>query len=395
MCGCRVTGRLTVGMLAGESSGDNLGAGLMIAMRAELAPDFEIDFVGVGGERMIEQGLASLFPIEALSVNGFRDPLLKLPSLIRLLKSVGDEMLARSVDLFIGVDFNVFNFLLEGRLKQHGRRTVHYVSPSVYAWRRGRTKRVAKVADVILCLFPFEPPFYAATPVEAVFVGHPLADEISLDSGGAVGRSEARALLGVQVGKTVVAILPGSRSGELKLMLPPFLEAARLIAEQESNVEFLIPYPRETLKPILEVALADYPQLSVKLLPGAARTVLQASDAALVKSGTSTLEAMFLRRPMVVSYRMGTFSYQIAKRLMRSPYVALPNILLNEMQVPELLQYEGTPVKLAHALLTELRRAREEPDYFRAFERIHGQLRCRADVTAARAVIRLLGVGSS
>ncbi|NKB97524.1 MAG: lipid-A-disaccharide synthase [Pseudomonadales bacterium] len=387
--------RLTVGLLAGEASGDNLGAGLMTAMRAELAPDFEIDFVGVGGARMIDAGLDCLFPIEKLSVNGFRDPILKLPTLIKALKSVGDEMLKRSVDLFIGVDFNVFNFLLEGRLKKRGLRTAHYVSPSVYAWRRGRTKRVAKVADVILCLFPFEPPFYEKTSVQAVFVGHPLADEISLTSGDSSSRAEARKKLGLTTTNTVVAVLPGSRTGELKLMLPPFLEAATIVAKQDPKVEFLIPYPRETLKPILETSLAEFSQLSVKLVPGGARTVLQASDVALVKSGTSTLEAMLLHRPMVVSYRMGKISYQLAKRLMRSPYVALPNILLDEMYVPELLQHEGTPEKLAHALLNELQSARQDPDYFLAFERLHKHLRRRADVTAARAVIRLLGVGSS
>lgn len=386
--------KITVGLLAGEASGDNLGAGLMAALKQKLSPHATLSFVGIGGERMRAQGLDSLYPIERLSVNGFRDPILKLPGLLKMLFDIRNEMIRRKVDVFVGIDFNVFNFLLEARLKRHGIPTVHYVSPSVYAWRRGRTRRVAKVADVVLCLFPFEPDLYAHTAVEAVFVGHPLADEIGPATGSDHRRQAAREQLGCANSAEVIALLPGSRSSEIKLMLPVFLEAARRISKVHKDAVFLIPYPRPGLKALIDRALPDYGDLRVQTIPGGARTVLQACDGALVKSGTSTLEAMLLRRPMVVSYRMGTFSYQLARRLIRSPYVSLPNILLGRMRVPELLQYEGTADALGAALLTELESARTRPDYFDEFDRLHATLSRQADASAAEAVLRLMGVGS-
>lgn len=386
--------KFTVGLLAGEASGDNLGAGLMAALKQKLSADSIVSFVGIGGERMQAEGLESLYPIEALSVNGFRDPILKLPSLLKTLVQIRNEMIHRQVDVFVGIDFNVFNFLLEGRLKRQGIPTVHYVSPSVYAWRRGRTRRVAKVADVILCLFPFEPKFYAQTAVEAVFVGHPLADEIGPETGSERHRRKARDALGCSGAAQVIALLPGSRSSEINLMLPVFLEAARNISRVLSDVVFLIPYPRPGLKALIDSALPQYGDLQILPVAGGAREVLTACDGALVKSGTSTLEAMLLRRPMVVSYRMGRLSYQLARRLIRSPYVALPNILLSRMRVPELLQYEGTAEALSQALLRELENARTQTDYFEEFDRLHGTLARQADASAAEAVLRLLGVGS-
>lgn len=392
-----MTKQLTIGLLAGETSGDNLGAGLMRALITSAPADCEVHFVGVGGEHMAAAGLETLYPISELSVNGFKDPVLRLPSLIRLLKNIGDEMLRRRVDLFLGVDFNVFNFLLEGRLKKHGITTAHYVSPSVYAWRRGRTKRVAKVADMIFCLYPFEPPFYENTSVEAVFVGHPMADEIDPSSGNAEGRRQAREELELHEDATVVAVLPGSRSSEIELMLPAFVGAMQLIAAQIAEVQFVIPYPREDLLTRLEMhlnAAGIGSELKVKLVAGGARTVLRAADAGLVKSGTSTLEAMLLRRPMVVSYRLGPWSYQLARRLVRTPYIALPNILLGRARVPELLQDEGSAENLATTLLSELEKSRSDPHYFDDFEALHHDLRRDADATAARAVLRLLQLGS-
>ena len=382
--------KLTVGLLAGEASGDNLGAGLIQSLRELLPSEDTVEFVGIGGDKMIAAGLDCLHSINELSVNGFKDPILKLPSLLRLLRTIGDELLERDVDVFIGIDFNVFNFLLEGRLKKQGVRTAHYVSPSVYAWRRGRTKRVAKVADMVFCLYPFEPNFYAGTAVEPVFVGHPLAQEIDPESSGDAARAEARATLGVETDKTVIAVLPGSRSSEIELMLPPFLGAMEILQAHFVNVEFLIPYPNEQLLAKLSAVVER--DLPVRLIASGARQVLQAADAAIVKSGTSTLEAMLLRRPMVVSYRLGALSFRFAKLLVRTPYVALPNILLGRARVPELLQEEGTPEALASALVAELEAAKTQDNYFSDFDALHDELRRDANATAARAVLRLAGI---
>ena len=389
-----MTEKLRIGFVAGEASGDNLAAGLMAALRAEAPKDCVIEFVGVGGARMCGQGLKCLYTLDVLSVNGFRDPILKLPALIRLFKDISDQLIAHKLDMFVGVDFNVFNFLLEGRLKKKGVRTVHYVSPSVYAWRRGRTRRVAKVADAILCLFPFEPQYYENTDVKAVYVGHPLADEISPDAGSAAARDEARKVLGMSESCTVIAVLPGSRRGELTLMLPIFLQTAAILCKKIADVHLVIPCAKPDLREMIESELRSYSGLSVTVVDQDTRRVLAACDIGLIKSGTSTLEAMLMHRPMVISYRMGRWSYQLAKRLLRSPYVALPNILSNRMLVPELLQYEGSPENLAAALQTELERSRSEPGFFAPFEALHTTLRRQADVTSAQAVLRLTRVGS-
>ena len=200
----------------------------------------EIRFVGVGGERMLSLGLEPLASIDELQVNGFREPLQRLPSLLRLLRNLTRDLLAAEVDVFVGVDFNVFNFLLEGRLKRRGVKTAHYVSPSVYAWRSGRTRRVAKSADLLLCLYPFEPAFYVDTEVTAVYVGHPLADEIAPDEGGQAARLAARLDLGVAAEGTVLAVLPGSRGSEVALMIERFLSAAERFAGEHDNVTVVI-----------------------------------------------------------------------------------------------------------------------------------------------------------
>jgi lipid-A-disaccharide synthase len=222
-------------VLAGEASGDNLGAGVMRALREQLGDHGEVHFIGVGGTRMREQGLHALASIDELSVNGFRDPIVRLPQLIRLLRRLIREFSAADIDGFLGVDFNVFNFLLEAALKRRGIKTAHYVSPSVYAWRSGRTRRVAKSADLVLCLYPFEPAFYDALPVRAEFVGHPLADEIAPDAGGVAQRDAARKTLGLDgSANTVLAVLPGSRNSEVALMVDDFLHAAELFAQRHA-----------------------------------------------------------------------------------------------------------------------------------------------------------------
>lgn len=387
---------LRIGLLAGEASGDNLGAGLMSGLRKQHSG--EISFVGVGGDKMTAMGLESLLDVSELSVNGFRDPVMKLPSLIKSFRKLAVELANSQLDVFIGIDFNVFNFLMESSLRKRGVTTAHYVSPSVYAWRRGRTQRVADVASMILCLFPFEPKFYDGKEIQAIFVGHPLADAIAPDAGDDAHRQAARAELGLAEHATVLAVLPGSRSSEVKLLLPEFMRATKIFVDKHSTAEkpavVVIPCLRVELKTQIETALKAYPELPVTLYQGTASQALTAANIALVKSGTSTLETMLLHRPMVVSYRMGGVSYQLAKRLMKSPYVALPNILAQRMLVPELLQYEATGETLAAALSRELQASQTEPDYFVPFLQLHKQLRKQADVTAAAAVLGLLGVES-
>ncbi|XOV82057.1 MAG: lipid-A-disaccharide synthase [bacterium] len=382
---------LKIGILAGEASGDNLGAGLMTAMQQQTTQTLE--FLGVGGARMQAAGLSPLAPLDALAVNGFRDPILKLPELITLLRRLIRTFVKAEIDVFIGVDFNVFNFILEAALRKRGIRTVHYVSPSVYAWRSGRTKRVARSADLLLCLYPFEPAFYKQTSVQAEFVGHPLADEIDLHAGAPQARLNARQALGLATDTadtTVLALLPGSRNSEVDLMIEHFLGAAAIFAQQTPGTVTVIPCVRPSIKQRVEKALQDHPNLVVKLYEGNARQALIACDVALVKSGTSTLEAMLLHRPMVVSYRLGWWTYQLARRVLRTPFVALPNILAGRALVPELLQHEGTAEALAAALRRALNAAAEDAQNTRVFERLHKQLRQGADAKSAASVLRLL-----
>lgn len=384
---------LTLGVLAGEASGDNLGAGLMQALQRQYAaqnPGGAVRFIGVGGPRMQARGLHSLASIDELAVNGFREPILRLPQLIKLLGRLIREMRAAEVDAFIGVDFNVFNFLLEARLKKRGIPTVHYVSPSVYAWRSGRTRRVAKSADLLLCLYPFEPDFYAGLSVRAEFVGHPLADEIDPQAGNAQAQRAARAALGIRPDSTVMALLPGSRNSEVTLMIHDFLAAADIFSAEHDNVQIVIPCLRPQIRSLVDAALNGHANLDVTLYDGNARQALVAADVALVKSGTSTLEAMLLHRAMVVSYRLGALSYQLAKRVVRTPHVALPNILAGEMLVPELIQDEASGPALAAALSEQLTLSRRDTSYTRAFLDLHEKLRQGADTKAAAAVLRLL-----
>lgn len=372
-----------IGVVAGEASGDNLGRGLLLALRRRY-PDAR--FVGIGGAGMLAAGLDPVVSMERLSVNGFIDPIRRLPELVeilrRLLKRFDDER----PDVFVGVDFNVFNLLLERRLKSRGIPTVHYVSPSVYAWRRGRIRRMARAADMLLTLYPFEPALYAGTPVRAVFVGHPLADAIDPEAGGGAARGEARRQLGLADDATVVAVLPGSRLSEVKLMGGCFLDAAERIARQRPGTRFVVPCVRPAIAEWLAAARLDHPALALTPYDGDARLALTACDAALVKSGTSTLEAMLLRRPMVVSYRLGPLTYRIVRRMLRTPYVALPNILAGRELVPELLQDAATAEALAAELVAVLDKARNDPEYLREFGRLHAALRQDADARAAEAV---------
>lgn len=381
---------LRIGIVAGEPSGDRLGAGLLQALR-ELG---SVDAVGVGGQELTAVGLELIAPMADLTMNGFVEPLRRLPSLWRLLRTIEQRVVAAQVDLFVGVDFNVFNLLLERRLKRRGIKTVHYVSPSVYAWRRGRINRMARSADLLLTLFPFEPALYAGQPLRTAYVGHPLADEIAQATADPSRRNRARAGLGVPAEDLLIALMPGSRRSELRFMLAPFLGAAQAFARTHPDARFIVPCATPVLADLVrrELRSTVFANLPIKVVEGRAREALAASDAALVKSGTSTLEAMLLGVPMVVCYRLGLVSYQIVKRLIRTPFIALPNILAQRALVPELVQDALQPELLAAELERQL--SQDSMTELRvAYSELHKQLSCNANRRAAAEVRGLLDLG--
>jgi lipid-A-disaccharide synthase len=280
----------------------------------------------------------------------------------------------------------VFNFLLERLLRRRGIPTAHYVSPSVYAWRPGRVRTISRAAELLLTLYPFEPPFYQDQPITTVYVGHPLADEIAPDDGNAEARLAAARSFGIAADQRCIAVLPGSRVSEVRMMLTGFLEACRLLHFRDPDTVFVIPCVSEAVEKLVAQSCDDKRELPLVTYRGDARRALTACHAAIVKSGTGTLEAMLLGRPMVVSYRLGEISYQIVRRVLRTPFVALPNILAGYALVPELLQHQATPEALASGLEQQLRRAQQDPGYLATFSRLHEQLRLNADEAAAQAV---------
>ena len=389
---------IVIGLLAGEPSGDLLGAGLINALRAMLL-DREVTFMGVGGARMQAAGLNCLADFETLSMNGFREPIMRLPELYRMYRELSTTLVEARVDAFVGIDFNVFNFLLEARLKRQGIPTAHYVSPSVYAWRRGRTKKVSRSADKLFCLFPFEPVFYKSHEVDARFIGHPMAAEIPLQAGSDEARKEVRLSLGLDLNDIILAVLPGSRGSEVELMLKPMLQAAQGFAEAQltsnRSVRVIIPCVNQARYAQVDPIAKKFSQLSPCLYRGDARSPLIACDLALVKSGTSTLEAMLLRRPMVVTYRLGYWSYLIANSLLKTPFIAVPNILAGRMLVPELVQKAATPDAMCEALGRVFDTAQTNTEQLRVFEQLHrklagGSAGLGASTEAAQGLVDLL-----
>ena len=361
-------------------------------MRAIRCRVDDVEFTGIGGEQMCTEGLESRAALSRLSVNGLVEPLKRLPDLLRLFTDLVRHFSRSGVDVVVGVDFNVFNLLAERMVKRRGIPTAHYVSPSVYAWRRGRVKRIGRAADVVMALFPFEPALYRDHGVRAVFVGHPLADEIGPEAGGDVAKGAARARLQIDQDAAVIALLPGSRRSEVEALGEIFLAVAARLHSELGKCAFVVPCPDAGIHDMLSGMVAQRAAgLDIRLTAGNSVQAMTAADGVLVKSGTGTLEAMLLRRPMVVTYRLGPLTYRIAAALKSSEFVALPNILSGRPLVPELLQDAAEPNRLARALLAEMRRAREEPGYFDEFDRQHAILRRGASERAAQAVLSLVG----
>ena len=374
---------MRVALCAGETSGDQLGAGLIDALRARF-PDAE--FAGIGGDSMRAAGMTTWHDANELAVMGLAEVLAHLPRLLRLRKAFRQRLLDWQPDVFIGIDAPDFNLGVERWLKQRGVRTVHYVSPSVWAWREDRAAKIGSSADRVLCLFPMEPPIYARHGVDAVFVGHPLADAIPLQP----DRIAARDALDVASDAPVLAVLPGSRLGEIQRMLPIFLDAATRLLRDVPGLQVLVPAANAACRQAIErTPGAQAPQ--VRIVDGQAQRIMIASDAVLLASGTAALEAMLCKRPMVIGHRISGLTYAIVKAfgMLKSAHVSLPNILAGETLVPELLQDDCTAASLHAALLHWFRDAQAVAALQPKFLALHETLRRDASARAADAVAAL------
>lgn len=377
-----------IGLVAGEASGDLLGAGLMRALRRHY-PDCE--FSGIGGPRMIEQGFHSYFPMDRLSVMGLVDPLKRLPELLKIRRFLKDRFTELPPRVFIGIDSPDFTLNIERHLRQAGVPTVHYVSPSVWAWRRGRIKTIARSVDRMLTLLPFEADFYREHGVPVSFVGHPLADDIPRET----DVEEARQSLGIDHDGPLLALLPGSRSGEVAHLGELFLRAARRCREQRPNLAFVIPAASPARYRQIHHQLAEFVDLPVHLIQGQSREVMAAADVALIASGTTALEAMLLKTPMVVAYRMGRVSWAVLSRLVKTDHVSLPNLLAGRRLVPELLQQAATPERLSAAVLDYLDHPAQTEALREQFDQLHQALALGASDRAAEAVVSVIEAADS
>jgi len=376
---------LRVGMVAGEASGDQLGAHLIAALKARGRP---MQFAGIGGPRMMNQGLVSHYPMEKLSVRGYSEALLHFREILSIRGGLTKRLLAERPDLFIGVDASEFNLGLERALKDAGIPTIHYVSPSIWAWRGWRVRRIARSVNHVLVMFPFEAPLYQKAGVPVAYVGHPLADIIPETP----PREEARAQLRLPAGKLVVAMLPGSRRSELQYMANTFVLAAHRFWQEVHDVHFVVPTVTRETRDMFERALYENQRtdLPLTLLFGHSHEALAAADLALVASGTATLEAALFKTPMVIAYRQSPLSWGIMRAMAYLPYVGMPNILAGERLVPELLQDQATPAALCAALIDLLRDADAQRRQRERFAEFHRLLRCNSAERAADAVFKVL-----
>ena len=370
---------LRIALVAGEASGDILGAGLMRALKAQHPA---VEFIGVGGPLMQAEGLESYFPMERLSVMGLVEVLGRLRELLARRKKLIQTLIEEKPDVFIGIDAPDFTLNIELKLRQAGIKTVHYVSPSVWAWRQKRVLKIREGCDLMLTLLPFEARFYEEKGVPVRFVGHTLADTIPLEA----DRAAARQALNLPAGP-LVALMPGSRGGEVSRLGGLFFDAAERLRAMRPGVRFVLPCASPQRRVQLEALLAGR-DLPVTLLDGQSHQALAACDAVLIASGTATLEALLFKRPMVVAYRLAPLTFWILKRMVKSPYVSLPNLLAQRLLVPELLQDDATAEALATTLSPLIDGGEEQT---RGFDEIHRTLRRDASNQAAEAVLTLIG----
>ncbi len=375
---------LRIGIVAGEASGDVLAAGLIAAIKARY-PDAQ--FFGIAGPRMVAQGCQAIYPAEKLAVMGLVEVLGHLRELLAIRRDLVARFTADPPDVFIGVDAPDFNLGLELKLKRAGIRTAHYVSPSVWAWRRYRLRKIVRATDLMLTLFPFELQFYADHQVNARFVGHPLADAIPLE----MDKCSARARLGLPQSGELVALLPGSRLIEVRALGELLLSAAALCLRQRPGMRFVAPLATPATRTLFaSQCRALGVELPLTLFDGQAQEVMAASDAVMLASGTATLEALLVKCPPVVTYRLAPMTYWLAQRLVKVPYYSLPNLLAGRRLVPEFVQDNATPENLAEAVLAYLQDKSATQALTEAFTEIHRQLRQNADHSAAAAVLDLI-----
>lgn len=374
-----------IGIVAGEASGDLLGSHLIAALREKL-PNAE--FIGIAGPKMQSAGARSLFPMETLAVRGYLEVLRHFREILAIRRKLRRYFLDNPPDLFIGVDAPDFNLGLEKRLKAHGIPTIHYVSPSVWAWRRERVKTIARSVTHILALFPFEPPIYQDAGVAVSYVGHPMADVIPEQP----DRVAARTTLKLPQDETIIALLPGSRQSELHYMAELFIRTAQKIAALKPDVQFLVPLVSRETRDFFEAALyrLDAGNLRLKILFGHAHAALTAANIALVASGTATLETALLKRPMVITYKLSRLSAFLMRRRGYLPYVGLPNVMAGRFIVPELLQEDATPDNLAQALLNLLQDEQVQAGLLAEFASIHQALRQDTARRACEVVLNYL-----
>ena len=374
-----------IAMVAGEASSDQLAAHLIGALKVHLPA---ARFLGVGGPKMQREGFQSLWPAEMLAVRGYAEVVRHYRAITGMRRQLLRRLLDERPDVFIGVDGSDFNLWLEKRLKRAGIPTIHFVSPSIWAWRRNRLGRIVESVTHILALYPFEPDLYRDTPVRCTYVGHPLADVIPLET----DQRAVREKLGVAVDRPIVALLPGSRQSELHFMAETFIASAQLLLERYPNVQFLVPLVSRETRLQFETALwklkAD--ELPFTLMFGHAADALAACDAALVASGTATLETALVGRPMVIAYKMSPWSWRLMRGMRYLPWVGLPNILAGRYVVPEFLQDEATPENLSQALGNLLVDRIARAAITRVFGGVHRQLRQDTATKAAEAVLPYL-----
>lgn len=372
---------LRVYLVAGELSGDLLGAGLMRALRA-LHPD--IEFRGVGGPRMASEGLESQIPLERLAIMGLVEVLRHLPALFGFRRQLREDALAWQADIMVGIDYPDFNLRLARQLRDAGMKTVHYVSPSVWAWRQGRVKGIRAAVDRMLTFLPFEASFYQAHQVPVTFVGHPLAEELPLDD----DREAAREQLALPEAARILAVLPGSRRQEIAFNAPTFRDAVALLRQRDPELQVVIPAANAQRRDEL-AALGIDQAGGFTVLDGEAWAAMTAADAVLLTSGTAALEAMLCHRPMVVAYRHGRLTHWMAQRLVKTRWISLPNLIAQEDIVPELIQEAATSEALADTLWPMLERQAERRQIEERFKALHEALQCGASERAARAVLEV------
>jgi lipid-A-disaccharide synthase len=375
---------VVIGLVAGEASGDILGAGLIRALKQHLP---NARFVGVAGPRMQAEGCETWYEMEELSVMGVVEVVEHLPRLLRIRRDLTRRFSELKPDVFVGIDAPDFNITLEYRLKKRGIHTIHYVSPSVWAWRQKRVFKIGRATNNVLAFLPFEKAFYDRFNVPCRFIGHTLADAMPL----APDKLAARRLLGIPADAHCLALLPGSRSAEVEMLSADFLRTAAILTRHFPGLAIVAPLVNDRRRDQFEKIKARVaPDLDVHLLNGQAREAMIASDAALLASGTAALECMLAKCPMVVGYRMKSLTYWLARRLVKTPYVSLPNLLAGREVVKELLQRDCVPENLAAALLPLLANDLHTQSLKETFLELHQRIRCNADEQAAQAVMQLI-----